>query len=144
MTRRRATRSSISSITRPRSAPRKIRSSRSHLSDARRPTISLVRRRNAGLVVDVRKHLEAELVVLVEHLQAARLVVAAIGLEEVRVGEQLFQVLAHAFPAGGAGVLAEGGPAIGDELVEIVSHGVLPQRFLGRLWEQSSTTDFRE
>ena len=64
----------------------------------------IVRRRHARLVVDMGEHLEAELGILVQHLQPARLVVAAIFLDEFRVGEQPLEIEAHLFAAGGAGI----------------------------------------
>ena len=63
----------------------------------------IVRRRGARLVVDVGEHLEAELGILVQHLQPARLVVAAIGADEVGIGQQLFEIDAHLFAPGGPG-----------------------------------------
>ena len=59
----------------------------------------VVRRRHARLVVDVGEHLEAELGILVQHLQPARLVVAAILLDEVGIAEQALEILAHLLAA---------------------------------------------
>ena len=88
----------------------------------------IVRRRRARLVVDVGEHLEAELGILVQNLQPARLVVAAIGADEVGIAEQAFEIGAHLFAPRRAGFARERGFAIGDELVEVVGHGGPPWR----------------
>src|SRR5215813_2444190 len=67
----------------------------------------IVRRRYPRLVVDMGEDLEAELRVLVEHLQAARHVVAAVGLDEVAVREQLLEFLPNLLAAIGSAVALE-------------------------------------
>src|SRR5690349_5609530 len=68
------------------------------------------------------KHLEAEVLVLVQDLQAARHVVAAGCRDEVLVGEQPLEMLAHVLAALGARIALQDGAAVGDELVELVGH----------------------
>ena len=68
----------------------------------------IVRRRLARLVVDMREHLEAEVLVLVEHLQAGRHVIAAGRGDEILVREQALEVLAHILAALRAGVALRG------------------------------------
>ena len=100
-----------------------------------RPRVAVVvRRRLARLVVDVREDLEAEILVFVEQFQAGRRVVAASSRDEVLVGEQPFEVGAHALAARRAGIALERGARIGDELIEIVSHGVAPALLAG-VWQ---------
>src|SRR5689334_4713432 len=72
------------------------------------------------------EHLEPQLRIFVEHLDAGRLVVAAMLGNEVCVPDEAFEILQHLLPAGGAGIARQGRAAIGDELVEVVGHGVLP------------------
>src|SRR5215510_4486723 len=86
----------------------------------------VMRRRDTGFVIDMGEDLEAELRVFVQHLQAARYVVAAIFLDEILVGEQTFEILADQFAPGRAGIARKGRTAIGDELVEVIGHSVLP------------------
>ena len=81
-----------------------------------------MRRRLARLVVDVREHLEAEVLVLVQHLEAGRHFVAAGLRDEVLVGEQAFEMLAHVLAAFGAGIALEDRAAVLDELIELVGH----------------------
>ena len=54
--------------------------------------------------------------------------------DEVGIGEQLFEIDAHLFAAGNAGIAGERCAAIGDELIEFVGHGVPPglKRHLAR------------
>jgi hypothetical protein len=86
----------------------------------------IVRRRDARLVVDVGEHLELQVRVLVENLQAAFDIVAAIFLDEVLVAQELLEVGADLLAAAGAGIALQGIAAVGDELIELVSHVVLP------------------
>src|SRR5262249_6904869 len=86
----------------------------------------VVRRRHPSLVVDMGEDLESEIRVLVEHLQAARHLLAAIGLDEGLVREQLLELQANLFPALGAAVAGENGAAIRHELIEVVGHCCLP------------------
>ena len=85
----------------------------------------VVRRRNARLLVDVGENLKAELRVLIKNLYAFRRVIAAIVTHEIRVREQALQTNAHFLAALRARIARERGAAIGDELLEIVRHGVL-------------------
>src|SRR5690242_9353438 len=74
-------------------------------------------RRHARLIIDVCEDLEAELGILVKHLQSARSVVAAILAYEISVAEQAFEILTYLFAARRAGIARKGGTAISDELV---------------------------
>jgi hypothetical protein len=74
----------------------------------------------------MREYLEAELLVLVEHLQAGRHVLAAGFRDEVLVGEQALEMCAYVLAACGPRIAFENGAAIGDELVELISHGRPP------------------
>src|SRR5258707_3331683 len=85
----------------------------------------VVRRRDAGLVIDMRKNLKAEVRILVEHLEPARHMIAAIGLDEVAVREQLLELQAHLLAALGSAVALENSAAIRHELIEVVGHGCL-------------------
>jgi hypothetical protein len=49
-------------------------------------------------------YLEAELRVLIEDLQPAGLVVAAIGADKLRIREQSLKIGTHPFAAGWAGI----------------------------------------
>src|SRR5262249_50331205 len=80
------------------------------------------RRRAPSLVVDMGEDLESEIGVLVQHLQAARHLLAAIGLDEVAVREQLLEFQANLFAALGAAIAGKNGAAIRDELIEVVGH----------------------
>ena len=91
----------------------------------------IVRRRDARLVVDVREHLEFQLRVFVQDLEAAFDVVAAILLDEVLVAQKPLEIGADLLAAGGAGVVLQRDAAVGDELIEFVGHGVLPARIGG-------------
>src|SRR5262249_5534447 len=51
---------------------------------------------------------------------------AAIGLDEVAVREQLLEFQANLFAALGAAIAGENGPAIRHELIEVVGHCCLP------------------
>ena len=59
-------------------------------------------------------------------MKPARLVVAAIGADEFGIGEQPLEIGAHLFAADRAGIARKSRSAIGNELIEVVSHGVLP------------------
>jgi hypothetical protein len=48
--------------------------------------------------------------------------IAAIGLDEVPIGEELLEVDADVLPALGSGVALENGAAIRHERIEIVGH----------------------
>ena len=61
------------------------------------------------------EHLESEVGILVQHLQAARDMIAAIGLDEVPIGEELLEVDADVLPALGSGIALENGAAIRHE-----------------------------
>src|SRR5580658_11380917 len=89
----------------------------------------IVRRRYPRLVVDVGEDLETELRVLVEHMQAARRVLAMLA-DEVRVLQQLLEPRAHLFAAIGAGIARKNGTAIRYELIELIGHGVSPGRMI--------------
>src|SRR5215831_4278710 len=86
----------------------------------------VVRRRHPSLVVDMGEDLESELRILVQHLQAARHLLAAIGLDEVAVREQLLEFQANLFAALGAAIAGENGAAIRHKLIEVVGHCCLP------------------
>ncbi len=88
----------------------------------------VVRRRHPRLVVDVGEHLEAELRILVEHLQAARHLIAAIFFHERLVRQQTFERYAHLLAAFGPGIALENGAAIRHERIEVVRHGDPPCR----------------
>ena len=68
------------------------------------------------------EHLEPEIGILVQHLQAARDVIAAIGLDELPIGEELLEVDADLLPALGPGVALENGAAVRHERIEVVRH----------------------
>src|SRR5215831_2257053 len=85
----------------------------------------VVRRRHPRFVVDVREDLKAEIRILVEHLQAAWHLVAAIFLDEVSVRKQLLEFETHLLPTLGSAIALENGAAIRNELIEIVGHGCL-------------------
>src|SRR4051794_38312447 len=86
----------------------------------------VVRRRLARLVVDVRENLEAEVLVLVQHLQAERRVIAAGRGEELLVGEQALEILAHGFASGGTRIALQRRARVVDELLEFVGHAEPP------------------
>src|SRR5215471_3447098 len=86
----------------------------------------VVRGRDPSLVVDMGEDLESEIGVLVQHLQAARHLLAAIGLDEVAVREQLLEFQANLFAALGAAIAGENGAAIRHELIEVIGHRCLP------------------
>jgi hypothetical protein len=69
----------------------------------------------------VRENLEAELGVLVKNMQSARRLLA-VSVDEVRILQEPFELAAHLFPAFWTGIALQDGAAIGDELVEFVSH----------------------
>ena len=71
------------------------------------------------------EHLEAEVGVLVQHLQAARDVVAAIFLDELPIGEEPLEAEADFLPALGSGIALESGAAVRHELIEVVGHRCL-------------------
>src|SRR5215467_1301029 len=82
----------------------------------------VVRRRHPSLVVDMGEDLESEARVLVQYLQAARHLFAAISLDEVAVREQLLELQANLFAALGSAIAGENGAAIRHELIEVVGH----------------------
>src|SRR5215467_14803512 len=86
----------------------------------------IMRRRDTCFFIHMCEDLKAEFSILVQYLQAARYVVATIFLDEIFIVEQAFEIEAHPLAAGGARIAIEGCAAIGDELLEIVSHGVVP------------------
>src|SRR5262249_33387938 len=86
----------------------------------------VVRRRHPPLVVDVGENLEAERLVLVEHLQSLRDIVAAVLAHEVGARQQALEIAAYLFAARRTGIAREAGAAVGDELVEVVGHGGPP------------------
>ena len=86
----------------------------------------IVRRRHPRLVVDVGEDLEAEVGVLVEHLEPLRCVVAAMAFDELAVGQQALEAHAHLLAAVRAGIALQRGAAIRDELVEVVRHAAAP------------------
>src|SRR5262249_6970698 len=77
---------------------------------------------DGSLVVDMGEDLESEARVLVQHLQAARHLFAAIGLDEVAVREQLLELQANLFASLGSAIAGENGAAIRHELIEVVGH----------------------
>src|SRR5215813_10807163 len=86
----------------------------------------VVRRRHPSLVVDVGENLETERLVLVEHLQSLRDVIAAVLAHKVGARQQALEIAAHLFAAGRTWIAREAGAAVGDELVEVVGHGGPP------------------
>jgi hypothetical protein len=87
----------------------------------------IVRRRRPRLVVGVAEDLEAELVVLVEHLQTTRRLVAATGLHEVLVAQQTLEILPDLLAPFRAGIACQLAAAVGDELIKIIRHCDLRQ-----------------
>src|SRR5262245_66472276 len=85
----------------------------------------VVWRRDARLVVDMGKDLKAEFGILVENLQPARHLVAAIGLDEVAVAEELLELQTHLLAALWSAIALENSAAIRHELIEVVGHGCL-------------------
>src|SRR6516165_6419724 len=81
----------------------------------------VVRRRDSRLVIDVSEDLKAEFGVLVKNMQSA-LRVLAMPTHKVGILQQKFEPPAHLFAARWARVAREDGPAIRDELVELISH----------------------
>src|SRR5262249_46729811 len=86
----------------------------------------VMRRRHPRLVVDMDEHLEAERLVLVQELEPARHILAAVRAYELRIRQQALEVGAHGFAPRGAGVAGEVPAAIGNELFKIVGHWVPP------------------
>ena len=86
----------------------------------------IVRRRDTRFVVDVCKNLEAKIWIFVQDLESGRHCVTAIFFDEILVGQQSFEIDADLFAAGGARVACKDIAAVGDELIEIVDHRVLP------------------
>src|SRR5580704_15752874 len=82
-------------------------------------------RRNTGLVIDVRQNLEAEVLILVKQMQAARRILAML-LHEVLVLQQVLELGAHFLAAAGARIARQDGMAVRYELIELISHGGLP------------------
>src|SRR5207248_3568229 len=83
----------------------------------------IMRGRGSGLVIDMGENLKTELGILVKHVEAVRRFFAAHAADEVAIGEQAFQGHANLLPPARAGIARQRGPAIGDELLEIVRHG---------------------
>src|SRR5215510_14672310 len=71
------------------------------------------------------KHLEAKRLVLVEKLEPAWHVVAAIFPHEIGVRQQSLEIDAHLLAAFGARVAGKARAAVGDELVKIIGHRFL-------------------
>src|SRR5262245_44200944 len=86
----------------------------------------IVRRRDTCLVVDVCKNLEAKLWILVKDLESTWHCVTAIFFDKILVGQQSLEIDADLFAASWARVACKDVVAVGDELIEIVGHGVLP------------------
>src|SRR5262245_38347185 len=86
----------------------------------------IVRRRDTCLVVDVCKNLEAKLWIFVQDLESALHCVTAIVFDKILVSQQSFEIDTDLFAAGRARVAREDIATVGDELIEIVGHGVLP------------------
>ena len=82
-------------------------------------------RRYARFFVHMCKDLEAKFSILVQHLQSARRVIATIFLDEIPIAEQTFEIVAHLLATGGTRIASKGRAAIGDELFEVVGHGVV-------------------
>ena len=123
----------------------------------------VVRRGYARLVIDVRENLKAEFRVFVKYCQPAWHAIAAVLFDEILVGEQTFEVLTNLFASRRAGIALKNGPAIADELVKVIGHGVppglqrcsfaqvgaerqkaLPQSEGGRAWSLSMTIRTRK
>src|SRR5215470_7949155 len=99
-----------------------------------RPGCAVVmRRRHPRLVVDVGEHLESEIGVLVEQLQAARHALAAVFFDERLVRQQMLELDAYLLAAIGPGVAREDGTTIRDELIEVVRHCCPPWTILEQL-----------
>src|SRR5262245_30125305 len=86
----------------------------------------IVRRRDARLIINVCKDLEAKLWIFVQDLESAWHCVTTIFFDKILVGEQSLEIDTDMFAAGRASVARKTVAAVGDELSEIVSHGVLP------------------
>src|SRR5262245_21767355 len=86
----------------------------------------IVRRRDAGLIIDVCKDLEAKLWIFVQDLKSAWHCVTTIFFDKILVGQQPLEIDTDLFAAGRPRVARKNGAALGDELNEIVGHGVLP------------------
>src|SRR4029434_5079382 len=86
----------------------------------------IVRRRDTRFVVDVCKNLEAELWIFVQDLESAWHCVTAIFFDKILVSQQSFEINANLFAAGRARVARKNIATVGDELIEVVGHGVLP------------------
>src|SRR5262245_768926 len=86
----------------------------------------IVRRRDTRLGVDVCKNLEAKLWIFVKDLESAWHRVTAIFFDKIIVGQQSLEIDADLFAASWARVARKDVVAVGDELIEIVGHGVLP------------------
>jgi hypothetical protein len=85
-----------------------------------------VRRRDARLIIYVCKDLEAKLWIFVQDLQSAWHCVTTIFFDKILVGQQSLEIDTDMFAAGRARVARKTVAAVGDELNEIVGHGVLP------------------
>ena len=86
----------------------------------------IVRRRDARLVVDMCKDLEAERRILVQAPSDRVTRRRRNILDEILVGQQSLEIDADLFAAGRARVARKDIAAVGDKLIEIVGHGVLP------------------
>src|SRR6202166_2808864 len=85
--------------------------------------------RHPRLVVDVGEDLETELRVLVEHMQAARRVLAMLA-DKVRILQQVLELRADFLAPVGAGIARKDGTAVRYELIELIGHGVTPGRII--------------
>ena len=86
----------------------------------------VVRRRFAGAGVDVGQHLEAEPRILVEQMDAALGVGAAMARDETGLAEQPFEVAADPLAPRRARVGVEMAPAVFAEALERVGHVSIP------------------
>src|SRR5580704_1308284 len=89
----------------------------------------VVRRRYPRLIVDVGENLEAELRVLVEHMQAARRVLAMLA-DKIRILQQMLELGADFLAPAGAGIARKDRTAVRYELIELIGHGVTPGRII--------------
>src|SRR5262245_38794436 len=85
----------------------------------------IVRRRDTRLVVNVRENLKTKRWIFVQDLESAWHSVTAIFFDKILVGQQALEIDADLFAAGRARVARKDVAAVGDELIEIVGHGVL-------------------
>src|SRR5262245_11658502 len=104
----------------------------------------IVRRRDACLIIDVCKDLEAKLWIFVQDLKSAWHCVTTIFFDKILVGQQPLEIDTDLFAAGRPRVARKNGAALGDELNEIVGHGASRAYVAGVIFAQYTTVRQRD